>query len=112
VVNNSQIDVVVEFTRDSIFRESDNRFIDYYLEQRVKPNDTLQRTLKGSKEAWTHYVIRSTNEMLNMVIIPYDTLKHYMDFRYIKENEIYEVHSYSLYELEDMNWIIHYPPKN
>ena len=112
LVNQSNEKIVVDYSRDSVFHDGGNQLIGYYLQSNIAPGDTLQRTMKGSKDAWVRYVMRSTNYKLNVFVILYDTLKAHGSFTYIKNNSLYDHSSYSLEELKDKGWIIHYPPKH
>lgn len=108
IINKSDQKIVVDFSRDTIFEEGGNHLIGYYLDNGIAPDDTLKRSLRGSKDAWIEYVMRSKNGKLNLFIISYDTLKSCKDFNYIKKHRLYEIEGYTLDELEENNWTIQY----
>ena len=110
LVNQSSGRIVVEFTRDSVFHDGGDQLIGYYLQTHVSPGDTLQKSMEGGKDAWVRYVMRSNNYKLNLYVISYDTLKAHRSFSYIKNNSLYKHYTYTLEELRESGWLIHYPP--
>lgn len=108
IVNNSNKTIVVDFSADTLLEEMENKFIGYYLQNKILPSDTIIRTMPGSMRGWELLIEHSKNDKLNMYVISFDTLNKYKDWNYIRTKSLYEKYEYSLEELEISNWIIEY----
>lgn len=103
VINKSEHPISAEDFRNLYPRAEDFNSADYYIETEILPN-AKGNLMKSGRNAWQASVESNSNKKLNLFVFNTDTLRKYNDMDYVLDNKLYSVYSFTLEELENMNW--------
>ena len=107
IKNNSNYSISFELLPDTIFRPNHPQ---YYVANKILPGKTGSKAWRSGKRFWSSVIeYYSVNQKLNVFIFPTDAIIKYGCIEYIIKNHLYTRYSFTVEELDEMDWVIVYP---
>jgi hypothetical protein len=105
VVNESGKSICVETINNEYPGVSKFNQVQYYLEGSI-PSGTERKLIETGTNGWEESIRENRNGKLNLVVFPLDTLQKYKDLGYLFDHGLYTYYSYTLKELNNLEWKI------
>ena len=107
IINLSNYNIVLETYSDSVVDTNENNLTEYYYANIIEVGQKTNLTQSGTN-GWPFYIRRSKNQMLNICVFNFDSLKKYQTINFLVKHKIYKQYSFSEREMVKRNWVIEF----